>query len=154
MTELSKELVRLLKDADSVKMLGTVDKKGRPHIVVKDSMTLLENGEIAYAEDLDSSVSNKNMVRSIWFDNPVCVNISKGDESYQIKGKAKKCMITGPLFKEFLIRERGKTGNKADIQSVWIISADEVRNQSRNKRREEEWKERPYFNTHLDSLKK
>ncbi len=154
MAELPEELKKLLKDSESVKILATVDEKGNPHAVLKDSMTMLDSGEIAYAEDLDSSFSNKNMVRSIWFDKHISINITKGDESYQVKGKPKKCLITGPLFKEFLLRERKKTGDKSDIQSVWIVSVEEVRNQSRNKRREEEWENRPYFNIHLDKLRK
>ncbi|RMF92907.1 MAG: hypothetical protein D6734_11225 [Candidatus Schekmanbacteria bacterium] len=154
MIELNEEVKKLLKDKSSIKILATIDEKGYPHVVIKDSMTVLETGEIAYAEDLDSSISNKNMVRSIWFDKPVSINVSKGNESYQIKGRPKKCIITGPLFKEFLLRERERTNNKADIQSVWIISAEELRNQNRELRRDEEWKKRPYFNIHLDRLKK
>ena len=152
MVLIPEELKKLLEMPGTVKVLGTVDDKGIPHVVLKDSMKLLDDGTFAYAEDLDSSESNKNMVRSIWFDKFVSINISKGEKSYQIIGKPKKCLITGPLFKEFLIRERA--GNDSDIQSVWIITPLEVRNQSRIERRKEESSKKPYLNFYLDRLKK
>ncbi|OGL40369.1 MAG: hypothetical protein A3C43_05430 [Candidatus Schekmanbacteria bacterium RIFCSPHIGHO2_02_FULL_38_11] len=80
--------------------------------------------------------------------------ISLGEVSYQITGKPVKCLIAGSLFKEFLIKERERFGGDSDIQSVWIVSPIEVRNQSRLVRREEEWRERPFCNIHLDRLKK
>ena len=154
MVSLPEELRKLLEKPDAVKILGTVDEKGNPHVVPKDSMKLLDDGTIAYAEDLDSSRSNKNMVRSIWFDRLVSINVTDGKVSYQITGKPVKCLITGPLFKEFLIKERERFGNDSDIQSVWIVSPIEVRNQTRILRRKEEWRKKPYFNIHLDRLKK
>jgi len=154
MVSLPEELKKLLERTDTVKILGTVDEKGNPHVVAKDSIRLLDDGTIAYAEDLDSSRSNKNMVRSIWFDKLVSINVTNGEVSYQIKGKPVKCLITGPLFKEFLIKERERLGGDSDIQSVWIVSPIEVRNESRLVRRKEEWSERPFFNIHLDRLKK
>lgn len=154
MVSFPEELKKLLKKTDTVKVLGTVDEKGNPHVVIKDSMRLLDDGTIAYAEDFDSSRSNKNMVRSIWFDKLVSINVTDGEVSYQITGKSVKCLITGPLFKEFLIKERERFGGDSDIQSVWIVSPIEVRNQTRMVRRKEEWNERPFFNIHLDRLKK
>ena len=154
MISLPEELKKLLEEQHTVKILGTVDEKGNPHVVLKDSMRLLDDGTIAYAEDLDSSRSNKNMVRSIWFDKLVSINVTDGKVSYQITGKPIKCLITGPLFKEFLLKERERFGGDSDIQSVWIVAPIEVRNQTRMARRKEEWNKSPYFNIHLDRLKK
>jgi hypothetical protein len=153
MVTLPKELGELLEDKDAVKVLGTVDGQGIPHVVFKDSFTLLEDGSLAYAEDLDSSQSSKNMVRSIWFDKTVSVTVGKGEEGYQMKAKPVKCLITGPLFKEFLLRERERLGPDADIQAVWVISPLELRNQSRKVRREEERAKDPFYNIHLDRLR-
>lgn len=153
MLEKYPELIELINDPDSVKVLGTVDKEGIPHVVPKDSLRILESDKLAYAEELDSSQTGKNMVRAIWFDNTVSVSVTKGDECYQIKGKPYKCLITGPAFKEFLLKERTRLGPHSDIQSVWIITPTEIRNESRSVRRKEERDKDPFYNVHLDMLK-
>ncbi len=153
MVSLPKELKELLGDKDAVKVLGTVDDKGIPHVVFKESITLLEDGNLAYVEDLDSSQSSKNMVRGIWFDKVVSVTVGKGEQGYQIKGKPARCLITGPVFKEFLLRERERMGPDADIQSVWIIEPLKVKNQGREVRRKEEEEKDPFYNVHLDRLR-
>ena len=150
MIELHEGVAALLRDPEAIKVLGTADENGVPHVVRKGSLTLLDDGNVAYGEALDSSQTNKNMVRSIWFDKTVSITVIKGDVSYQIKGRPYKCVITGPLFHEFLLRARRRKGPDADVQSVWIITPDEVRVQTSAVRREEEATRRPYFNRHLD----
>ncbi len=150
MIELPKEVIELFEDPDAMKALATVDEGGVPHLAFKGSLTILEDGKIAYAERLDSSQANKNMVRSIWFDQRVAVTVVKDTTAYQIKGRPYKCLITGPVFKEFLIRVREKEGDDADIQAVWIITPEEIRDQTPGTRIREEEEKRPFFNRHLD----
>ncbi len=130
MATLDDGLVELFGDPQATKVLGTVDEQGVPHVVAKGSLTVLDDGYIAYAEGSDSSQTNKNMVRSIWFDRPVSITVVKGRTSYQIKGRPYKCVITGPLFQQFLARIRERLGPDADIQSVWIVKPEEVRLES------------------------
>jgi hypothetical protein len=153
MIALPQELKEMFADTSAVKILGTVDDKGIPHVVIKDSTKLLDDGTIAYAEGLDSSITSKNLVRSIWFDKTVSITIVRGERCYQIKGKPYKCLITGPFFKEFLLQERAGIGADADIQAVWIITPTEARNESRKVRKQEELKKDPLYNIHLDKLK-
>jgi hypothetical protein len=150
MSKLPDELVSLLKDSESVKVVTTIDDKGVPHVVVKGSLTTLDGENIAFHEGLDSSISNKNLVRSIWFNKIVAINVTKGPISYQIKGKPYKCLITGPVFKQFLLKARERKGSDADIAAVWIITPEEVKNESSAIRRKEEEEKRPYLNRHLD----
>ncbi|KAF0219085.1 MAG: hypothetical protein FD174_2171 [Geobacteraceae bacterium] len=156
MSILPEELVNLLKDHDSVKILSTTDENGVPHAVAKGSLTTLDGITIAFNEGLDTNISNKNLVRSIWFDKSVAINVTKGGVSYQIKGKPYKCLITGPVYKEFLLKARERRGPDADIAAVWIVKPDEVRNETPAIRRKEEEEKRPFFNRHLDraSIKK
>jgi hypothetical protein len=65
----------------------------------------------------------------------------------------KKCLITGPLFKEFLLSEREKTKGDADIQAVWLITPIEVINESRKVRKEGEMNKDPLYNVYLDRLR-
>ncbi|MBI5376590.1 MAG: pyridoxamine 5'-phosphate oxidase family protein [Candidatus Schekmanbacteria bacterium] len=154
MITLPEELKNILEKKETVKILGTVDKNGVPHVVLKDSMKLLDDGTLAYAEEFDSSKTSSNMVRSIWFDKPISMNIANGDDSYQITGKPLRCLITGKIFQQFLISERKRDGGGPDIQAVWIIEPLEFKNQSRKARRDEEINKYPLYNTHLDMLKK
>ncbi|TAK35332.1 MAG: pyridoxamine 5'-phosphate oxidase family protein [Chloroflexota bacterium] len=150
MAELPEEIVALFKDPQSIKVLGTVGGNGAPHAVHKGSLTVLDDGYIAYSEGSDSSQTNKNMVRSIWFDKPVSVTVINARKAYQIKGKPYKCLINGPIFRQFLLRARERGGPAADIQSVWLIAPEEVRAETPGARRSEEAENRPYLNRHLD----
>ncbi len=153
MVKLQEELIRLLKDPEAKKALATVDEEGVPHLVFKDSLTVLDDGKIAYAEELDSSQANKNMVRGIWFDKTVAVTVAKESVAYQIKGKPYKCLITGAIFKQFLMEAREKNGPDSDIQSVWVITPEEVRDATPAQRVKDEEQNRPFFNRHLDREK-
>lgn len=150
MPKLADEVIDLLKDPESIKIVATIDADGVPHAVVKGSLTAIDGETIAFSEGLETSVSNKNLVRSIWFNGKVAVNVTKGLVSYQIKGRPYKCLIAGPIFKEFFLRAREKRGPDADIATVWLITVEEIRNESPRLRREEEETKRPYFNRHLD----
>jgi hypothetical protein len=117
MITLPQDLKTLLEDNNAIKVLGTVNGEGVPHVIFKDSITLLEDGNLAYAEELDSSQANKNMVRSIWFDKLVSITVGKGKKSFQVKAQPVKCAIVGPLFREFLARAKEQRGADADVQS-------------------------------------
>ncbi len=150
MAKLPEELVNLLKDFEAVKVVSTLNADGSPHTVAKGSLTTLDEENIYFNEGLDTYQNNKNLVRSIWFNKPIAINVTKGPISYQIKGKPYKCLITGPIFKQFLLKARERRGPDADIAAVWIIIPEEIRNESPAIRRNEEEAKRPYFNRHLD----
>lgn len=150
MAKLPEELVKLLKDFEAVKAVSTLNADGSPHTVIKGSLTTLDEENIYFNEGLDTYRNNKNLVRSIWFNKPIAINVTKGPVSYQIKGKPHKCLITGPIFKQFLLKARERRGPDADIAAVWVIIPEEIRNESPAARRNEEEAKRPYFNRHLD----
>jgi len=150
MTRLDEEVIRLFQDPDARKALATVDENGTPHVAFKESLTVLESGEIAYAEELESSKVNKNMVRSIWFHKKIAVSVAKKGVTYSITGRPYKCVVTGPLLKQFLLQAREVSGPEADVQSVWLIIPEQVRNETLSEKLREEREKRPFFNRHLD----
>ncbi len=151
MTKTDGELTELLRDPETVKVLTTLDENGDPHTVFKGSLTVLEDGHIGYAEVLESSQTNKNMVRSLWFDKKVTIVIGKGDGiSYQIKGKPSRCLVGGPIFKRFLDKVKEKGGAEADIQTVWLILPETIRNESPHIRIKEEEEKKPFLNKRLN----
>lgn len=156
MTKLTGQIIELLKDSQAIKVLTTVDEKGIPYSVFKDSLTVLEedNDFIAYAELIESSPTNRNMVRGIWFNKSVVIAIKRRESSYLIRGKPVECLIGGQIYKRFLQEVKREQGLQADIQAVWLIRVDEVVDQSLKAQLAEPGKEKIFLNTHLDLLKK
>lgn len=151
--KLEELVVALINAKDSVKVLATTDKKGVPHVVVKDSISVNEKDELIYLELIESSKTNENLVSSIWFKRRVAVNVTGSDgTSFQIKGTPVKCIISGPVFEHYYIaaKERYK---EADLSAVWVIEPEEARNETYAFRREEEEKQHPLL-IHLDRLAK
>jgi hypothetical protein len=151
--ELTKEIIDLLAESDTTKVLATLDADGFPHVVVKQSLQPGEDGSILYLELLESSRTNKNLVRSIWYDRSVAIALKgKDGRSWQIKGKPVKTHITGPLFLEHYTAVRERLGD-VDLAAVWVIEPKEIINETFAVRREEEERNHPFF-THLDRLAK
>lgn len=73
--ELHKELIDLIKDHHTIKVLATVDEKGQPYSVLNQFMSVLEDGRLVYLEPLESSRSYKNFTRSLWYDQKVSVTV-------------------------------------------------------------------------------
>lgn len=149
--KLNNEVVDLLKRDDSIKVLATVGEQGHPHAAAKPFFRVDDDGNLLYLELVESSRTQKNLVRSIWFDQKVSVSVSdnKG-HSWQIKGKPVKTHITGPLFLEHYREVRRQLGN-VDLSAVWVIEPEEVINENIFARQAEEERAHPLF-THLDRL--
>jgi len=132
-------------------VLATLDADGFPHAVVKQSLQPGEDGAIIYLELLESSRTNKNLVRSLWFNQKVAISLKgKDGRSYQIKGAPVKAHITGPLFQEHYTAVREKLGD-VDLAAVWVIEPEEIIDETFGTRKAEEEAAHPFF-SHLDRL--
>jgi len=150
MLKLPKEVVDLINNPESIKIVATVNEEGNPHSAVKDFFTLLEDGNLAFAEEFEGSETNVNLVRAIWFDKNVELTIKgKDGATYQIKGKPYKYIYTGELFKRFYLLARKKWGPDSELAGVWIITPEEVKNETYEVRKKEEDEKHPFFR-HLD----
>lgn len=149
--KLDQEIAELLEDKETVKVLATSDAKGNPHAVANQSFQLDEDGRVIYLELLESSQTNKDLVRSIWFGRKVALALRGRDgRSYQIKGKPVRAIVSGPVFQKHYVSVREKLGD-VDLAAVWIIEPEEVINESYPVRKAHEEATRPYF-SHLDRL--
>lgn len=148
--KLDGKMKELINDPYSIKMLATVDRDGIPHIVVKKSIRVNEEGNIEYLELIESSQTNKNMVNSIWFGKTVAVNVQSGNVSYQIKGVPYRAVIAGQQFEKEYDRIRKKLGD-VDLSTIWLIRPTEVIEESFEKRKKEEEEAHPILQ-HLDRL--
>jgi hypothetical protein len=149
--QLTEEVIKLLAGKETVKVLATIDRNGMPHAVVKQSLHLGEDGNLVCLELLESSQTYKNLLRSIWFNRKVAISLTgKDGQSYQIKGKPVRNIISGPVFQKYYIGIRESLGD-VDLAAVWIIEPEEIVNQTYQAREATEKAAHPYF-THLDRL--
>jgi hypothetical protein len=148
---LSPDVIALLNDPTTTKVLATVDAAGVPHAVVKHSLHLGNDGNIHYLELIESSSTNRNLVRSLWFDGTVAISlVGRDGRTVQIKGRPVKIHVTGPLFLEHYRQLRASDEN-ADLAGVWVIEPDSVIDQDLATRRSAEAARHPHF-IHLDRL--
>ena len=147
MAELTKELMDALNDPETTKVLGTTDEDGCPHVVFKGSLIALDDGNIAYAELIETSLTQKNMLRNFWNKKPVAISVlnQKKKVNYQIKGEAYKFHIEGPVWDQFLERIWSRMPD-ANPSGVWEIIPLEVINQDYEIRLKEEMRRRPTSN--------
>jgi predicted pyridoxine 5'-phosphate oxidase superfamily flavin-nucleotide-binding protein len=151
--KLNKEIIALFGSDDSTKVLATVNEQGEPHAVAKPFIRVDEEGNLLYLELVESSRTQKNLVRSIWFDQKVSVSVSnRKGQSWQIKGKPVRTLITGPVFLQHYRDVRRRLGD-VDLSAVWVIEPDEVINENSAVRQAEEEQAHPLFR-HLDRLAK
>lgn len=147
--QLGKDVVELLQDSETIKVLATIDENGFPHVVAKQSLELGEDGNLVHLEFLESSRSGKNLLRSIWFDRKVAVTLlGRRNQSFQIKGKPVRSIITGPVFQRHYLKVRETLGD-VGLAAVWVIEPEEVIDESFSARLKEEEATHPSYK-HLD----
>src|SRR5512138_1110829 len=128
-TKLNKEIIALLGSDDATKVLATISEHGYPHAAVKPFIRTDDDGNLLYLELVESSRTQKNLVRSIWFDQKVSISVSdKSGSSWQVKGKPVKTLITGPIFLQHYHEVRQLLGD-VDLSAVWVIEPEEVINE-------------------------
>ena len=151
--KLNKEIIALFSNDDTTKVLATVNENGFPHAAAKPFIRVDDDGNLLYLELVESSITQKNLVRSIWFNQKVSISVSDGNgESWQIKGKPVKTLITGPVFLHHYRDVRQRLGD-VDLSAVWIIEPEEVINENILFRHADEELAHPLFR-HLDRLAK
>ena len=145
------EVVKIINDPESRKVLATVDPEGNPHVVFKASIQYTENGYIKYLELIESSQTNKNMVYSIWNDRKIAINVNKDDRSYQLKGIPRRAIIYGSEFEEDYVRVKEQLG--ADLSTIWLIEPVELIDETLESRKRKEEELHPILK-HLDQIVK
>lgn len=149
--KLNKEIATLIASKDTVKVLSTIDANGNPHSVVKNSLQIDNDNKLIFFELIESSISNKNVLRALWFNKNISILISSSNgDSYQIKGIPVKTLISGEEFENYY-RYVKENLNNSDLAAVWIIEPVEVINQGYNARKAIEEKKHPIFK-HLDQI--
>lgn len=148
---LTQDVIDLLNDRNTVKVLATVNDKGEPHAVFKQSLHVGEDGLIHSLELIETSHTAKNLVGSIWFERKLSILLRGADNrAVQIKGRVRQYLISGALFQQHYLSARERLGD-VDLAGVWVIEPEEVIEQGLQARRGAEDAQHPGF-LHLDRI--
>jgi hypothetical protein len=141
----------LLESPESAKVLVTTSQDGSPHAAITDFLRKGPDGSILYLEPLESSLTNKNLVRAIWFDGRVAIALSHPDgRRVELRGRPERALIAGPYFQEHYQALQEQYGD-IDLAAVWVILIEHVANHEflAVQRREEQ---NHFFFRHLDRI--
>ncbi|MDR2151371.1 MAG: hypothetical protein LBO72_00995 [Helicobacteraceae bacterium] len=149
---IDRAVLERLNEKDAIKALVTIDENGAPHPVVKGSIEF-DGEKIVLLEILESSLTNRNLTRAIWFDKPVALLLITNDrKTYKISLKVTRSVVSGKLFETYYKKAQEKYGD-VDVAAAWFFEPIALRDESIKTRIKEERERRPYFN-HLDRLAK
>ncbi|THF66592.1 hypothetical protein E6C76_07130 [Pseudothauera nasutitermitis] len=141
----------LINDRDTTKVLVTTDASGVPHAAVTDFVQCGEDGRILYFEPLESSVANRNLTASIWFDRQVSIALrTPADERFHIGARPLRALVAGPAFQRHYDAFRARFGD-LDLATVWVLQPERVDDQDFEQARRRQAEDRPFFQ-HLDRI--
>jgi uncharacterized protein len=150
MSKLNAEILQLLDDPTTTKVVATTDEFGIPYAITSSFLQAGAQGELVHLELQEKSATNRNLLRSLWFDKKVSVTLAAPDgRSFVIQGKPVRALISGPVFRGHYQNLRALLD--ADLAAVWLIEPEQVVNESYAVRQREE-EERFPFSVHLDRL--
>ena len=142
---------QLLEDTGTTKIVATTTEDGSPYAVISPILHLNHEGLFVHLELLETSITNRNLLRNLWFDRKTAINLSgKDGRSVLVKGVPLKAIISGPIFSEYYNKVRKALGD-ADLSTVWLIKPVEIINETYSERKIEEESQYP-FSVHLDRL--
>jgi hypothetical protein len=151
MSPLSHQTKELINDRSVTKVIATRDENGTPYAVVSPFLQLGEKGELVHLELLEKSASNRNLLRSLWFEKKISVTLyAATGESYVITGRPVKAHISGPVFRHYYQQVRSSIAD-GDLSTVWLIEPEEVVDETYATRKQREEEHFP-FTVHLDRL--
>lgn len=152
--KITDEIKQAINAKDSIKVIGTISKEGIPHVTVKSSLSVTEDGKLTFFELLEKSQTQKNLVYSLWFDKTVTINVITADKkSYQLKGIPKKAVTSGRDFQNVYIKIQEAAGRDVDLSAIWYIEVDEMEEETFQVRRDKLEAQYPY-ELHVDRLAK
>ena len=151
MSLLAQEVIDLLHDRSATRVIATLDEHGAPYAVASQFLQLGAKGHLVHLELLEKSSTNRNLLRSLWFDKKISISlISSSGRSYEISGRPVKAHISGPVFRYYYQQVRSVIAD-GDLSTVWLIEPEEVVDETYATRKQQEEGQFP-FTVHLDRL--
>lgn len=123
---LDREFARIFNDKAATTVLATTDEDGTPHVVLKGSLHVDEDGKLVLLELSEYSQTNRNLVRAIWFERKVAISVRTADERcFHLTGRPVRAIVAGPVFERHYRQLRERRGD-VDLSTVWIIEPDSL----------------------------
>ncbi|MDR1656267.1 MAG: hypothetical protein LBT47_01765 [Deltaproteobacteria bacterium] len=145
------DLVAALLEPASVKVLGVVNGDGAPHLAVKNSIRLEHDGNLAFDELIETSRSNAGLVRAMWFNRKVAINVvSPSGQAWLLSGRPIRTVISGGEFRRRYEAVRSQDPH-GGLAAIWHIKIDDLSETTLAKRRLDEETAHPLL-IHLDRL--
>jgi predicted pyridoxine 5'-phosphate oxidase superfamily flavin-nucleotide-binding protein len=122
MAKMPKEVMDMLNNPQSAKVLATCDSSGKLNAVPKGSLTAVDDETVAFA-DIFGDKTNANLKAT---NKAVVTFFATGlpPVGYQVKGTFHGFQTSGPMFDNFA--QKIKELLKMDIKAVGVIKVDEV----------------------------
>ena len=79
MLKLTAEILQLLEVPTTTRVLATTDEFGTPYAIASSFLQAGDGGELVHLELLEKSTSNRNLLRSLWFDKKVSLTLVAAD---------------------------------------------------------------------------
>jgi len=145
------DLESAIKRGDAAKALATSDENGTPNVIFSPFLHLDDDGNLAHLELLESSKTNRNLTRAIWFDRKATISVRTPEgREWSITGTPFKVHISGPVYQRNYLKAKEAYGD-ADLAGVWIIKPEAASEETHSKRLAEQDERHPFYR-HLDRL--
>ncbi|MDR0563553.1 MAG: pyridoxamine 5'-phosphate oxidase family protein [Azoarcus sp.] len=142
-------ILEQLNEPDAIKILVTLDEQGTPHPTPKGSLHW-DGERIVSWEILESSRTNRNLTRAIWFEKPIAILLlTSKKQAYKIAAKPIRNVVAGKEFTRYYEEAQQRRGRA--IAGVWFFEPTGITDQTPATRIAQEQKAHPYF-VHLDQL--
>jgi len=143
-----------LEEKKNFKVITTSGKNGVYHGSRIDYIEVVNDKTIRFPEYLEGSVTNKNLIYSLWFNRYVEIVVgNENGEEYTITGTPVRSYIEGELFEKKYIEAQKRFEGKVDLSTVWEISVTGIERTDLLIVSAEEQKLYPIVN-HLDRIAK
>jgi hypothetical protein len=149
--QLTPELLEVLAHPATHKVIATIDEDGSPHAVPSPFLHARPDGQLVHFELLETSATNRNLLRGLWFDRKLAVTVvGTLGQTFVIKALPAKAEISGPAFSRAFETVRSVLAD-ADLAAVWLLRPHAIVDETYATRRRNE-EERFPFSIHLDRL--
>jgi hypothetical protein len=126
MVALPKDVLELINDKSSSKILGTRSRNGDVHLINVGGAGTLDP-ETIFIGEIFMKASGENLRLAQSEGTRASVLVSKGPQSYEIRCKVKDHVTSGPVFDQM----KGAFAQmKFDLKGLWLLTPDCVWNES------------------------